>query len=354
MLLSPTNYTSNKILDRELRGQSYTPPTETHAALLTSTTGPRQNSHLYVLNDTFSVLSDDGLVHLYKVTTGGTSAAAQSTLYPGTPNEVIADGTATMTEQTAALKAGTALVEPAGGAYARFEIPSDLDEWLDTQGAGGGVVSSGTSRQTSNVNDVDWGGASGAAWGFVWGVALYDADAAGNALFYGPLGAAVTIGDGDTFLVGAGDLTLQFIGAFTTYLANQLIDWLLRGQARTAPTTTYLALIKTAGTAGAAGTEVTGGSYARPSIASSMANWLDTQGAGGGVASTGTSNQTETENAVAFATPTADWGSVVDAELYDAASAGNRLWWAPMNAAKTILTGEAVSFAAGSIIVKAR
>jgi hypothetical protein len=353
MLLSLSNYASNRIIDRELRGQSYTPPASHYFGLLTSTTGPRQNSHAYSLNDTLSLLAQDGLVHLYKVTTAGTSAAAQGTLYPGAADEVIADGTATMTEQTAALKAGT-LTEPSGSGYAREEVASTLANWLDTQGVGGGVASSGNSQTTSNVNAVSWGSASGGDWGFVWGIADWDNSSGGNLIAWGPLGTPLEVTDGDSFGVDAGQLQITIAGGMTSYLGNKILDWMWRGQARSAPANVYAAFMTATGTAGSAGTEVSGGAYARVAIACTLAAWEDTQNAGGAVASSGTTNETETEAATNWTTPTADWGTVTGMELYDASSGGNRLWWAPLITAKTILLGQTVSVAAGGIKVKVR
>jgi hypothetical protein len=354
-LLSLTHYGSNRIIDRELRGQAYSPPASHFFALLTSTTGERQSSHLYALDDTLHVLADDGLVHLYKVTTGGTSAAAQGALYPGAASEVISDGAAVMTEQTAALDAGTGQVEPVGSAYAREEVVSSLANWLDTAGTGGGVASSGNSQTISNVNPINWGAASGGDWGFVWGVADYDSSSGGNPIAWGPLSVAVEVSDGNTFAVDAGELSIYCAGAFTTYLGNKLLDWLWRGQVRTAPSSVYAALMTATGTAGSAGTEVAAvGGYARPAIACNAASWEDTQNAGGGVASSGTTDETETEADTTWPTPSADWGTVTAMELYDALSGGNRLWWSALNAAKTLLAGQPVVAAAGAIKVKVR
>jgi hypothetical protein len=353
MLLSLSNYASNRIIDRELRGQAYSPPASHYFALLTSTTGPRQNSHAYSLNDTLSLTADDGFVHLYKVTTAGTSAAAQSTLYPGAANEVISDGTATMTEQTSVLKAGSG-VEASGSAYAREEVVSSLANWLDTQGIGGGVASSGNSQTISNVNAISFGSASGGDWGFVWGIADYDASSGGNLIAWGPLTTPVEVTDGDSFGIDAGELSIYVAGAMTTYLANKLLDWMWRAQTRTAPANVYAAFMTATGTAGSAGTEVTGGAYARVAIACTLAAWEDTQNAGGAVASSGTTNETETEAATNWTTPTADWGTLTAMEIYDALTAGNRLWWAALDTAKTILSGQTVSVAAGGIKVKVR
>lgn len=194
--MSKTNYLENKLIDWLLRGQAFTPPATTYVGLLKSTRGPRANSTVYALNDTMSVVANDTKIHLYKCTTAGTSAAAQSTLYPGVDNEAITDGTAVFTEQASALEAGTALVEPSGGNYARVAVASSMANWAGTQSAGSTTASSGTSGTTSNNGAITFGAPSG-DWGFCWGLCLYDASTSGNALMLGPLTAAKTINGSD-------------------------------------------------------------------------------------------------------------------------------------------------------------
>lgn len=84
--------------------------------------------------------------------------------------------------------------------------------------------------------------------------------------------------------------------------------------------TAYVALFTTAPTddTGAGAVEVSGGSYAR--VATSSSTW--------NAASTGTDPTTITNAAaISFPTATANWGTVVAAALYDAATAGNLLAW---------------------------
>lgn len=191
-----SNYLENKLQDAYWRGQAFTMPATHYFGLLTSTHGPRANSTLYALNNTFSLVANDGRVHLYKCTTGGTTAAAQSTLYPGANNEAITDGTAVFTEQYDAIEAGTAAVEPSGGSYARVAVAASLANFAGTQGAGTTTASTGTSATTSNNNAITFP-APTADWKYVWGMATYDASSAGNFLTWAPLGAAKTINAGD-------------------------------------------------------------------------------------------------------------------------------------------------------------
>lgn len=138
--------------------------------------------------------------------------------------------------------------------------------------------------------------------------------------------------------------------ALSDYLENKLVDALMRGQTYTMPATTYVALATTAGSDVACGTEVSGGSYARVAVTSSLANWAGTQGAGTTVASTGTNGTTSNNAAITFPAPTANWGTVVEVCVFDAATSGNLLWRTSLTTSKTINNGDAApSFAAASL-----
>lgn len=202
-----TSYLANKLIDWLRRGQAYTPATANFSqGLLTSTRGPRANSTVYALNDTLSLTANDGKTHLYKVTTAGTSAAAQSTLYPGVGGEVITDGTAVMTEQLAAMRAGT-VVEASYAGYARANSAASMANWAGTQGAGTTVSSTGTGvPTTSNNNILTFGTTNTGTTAYVWATASFDATTGGNMLEIEPLTTVKTINNGDpapTFAAGA-------------------------------------------------------------------------------------------------------------------------------------------------------
>ena len=137
--------------------------------------------------------------------------------------------------------------------------------------------------------------------------------------------------------------------ALSDYLENKLIDHVFRGQAYTAPLIIYVALYTSACTDAAGGTEVTGGSYARPGLAASLVNWAGTQAAASVVASTGSSGTTSNNAAIAFVTPTAGWGLVTHIGLVDALTAGNPLVCTALTVSKTINSGDTVSFPAASL-----
>jgi hypothetical protein len=140
------------------------------------------------------------------------------------------------------------------------------------------------------------------------------------------------------------------MSALTDYTENKLIDWLLRGQAFTPPATVYIGLLTAAPSDSAAGTEVSGGSYARVAVTSSLANWAGTQSAGSTSASSGTGGTTSNNGTITFPAPTANWGVVTHIGIYDASSGGNLLISAALTTSKTINNGDsAPSFAAGSL-----
>lgn len=140
------------------------------------------------------------------------------------------------------------------------------------------------------------------------------------------------------------------MAAISDYLENKLVDWLLRAQAFTPPATVYIGLFTATPTDAGGGTEVTGGSYARVAVTSSLANWAGTQAAASTVASTGTSGTTSNNAAITFPAPTAAWGVVTSIGVYDAATAGNLLFYSALTASKTINSGDAApSFAAAAL-----
>jgi hypothetical protein len=138
-------------------------------------------------------------------------------------------------------------------------------------------------------------------------------------------------------------------GAMSDYLENKIIDALLRGQTYTMPATVYVTLATTSGSDSSCGTEVSGGSFARVAVTSSLTNWAGTQSAGSTVASTGTGGTTSNNVAITFPTPTANWGTVVEWCVMDASSGGNLLFRSALTLSKTINNGDAApSFGTGA------
>lgn len=120
--------------------------------------------------------------------------------------------------------------------------------------------------------------------------------------------------------------------AFTDYLENKVLDYVFSGGSFSQPGTKYLALYTVAPTDSSAGTEVTGGGYARQTVT------LTTSG-----------SDTTNSAAVEYPTATAGYGTVVAVAVLDASSGGNMLAYASLTASKTIATGDVFRVPAGDL-----
>lgn len=137
-------------------------------------------------------------------------------------------------------------------------------------------------------------------------------------------------------------------GALTDYAENKIVDAVLRAQPIGAPATWYVALYTVCPTDSTAGTEVTGGNYARVAVTAGLAQWAGTQSAGSTTASSGTGGTTSNNAVIAFPTPSATWNTVVCWGVTDAATAGNLWIYSALTGSKTINSGDSVSFGAGA------
>lgn len=130
------------------------------------------------------------------------------------------------------------------------------------------------------------------------------------------------------------------MSAMSDYLEGEVIKHIFRTGSFTKPTVLAVGLFTAAPSDSGGGTEVTGGSYARATLNPLDANWA-APSAGNGV----TSNSV----AINFATPTANWGLVTHFAVFDATTAGNLLFSGVLTTSKTINSGDAVNFPAGSL-----
>jgi hypothetical protein len=121
--------------------------------------------------------------------------------------------------------------------------------------------------------------------------------------------------------------------SFSNFLETEILDHVFAGAAYTAPSTKYLALF-TAVADGEAGsvTEVTGGGYARQTVA------FTTSG-----------NTTSNNAAVEYPTATANYGTVTHVGVYDASSSGNLMAYAALSSNKTIETGDVFRVPSGDL-----
>ena len=130
------------------------------------------------------------------------------------------------------------------------------------------------------------------------------------------------------------------MSAMTDYLEGEIIKHIFRTGSFTKPSVLAVGLFTAAPSDAGGGTEVTGGSYARATLNPLDANWAAPAG-GNGV--------TSNSSTITFTTPTANWGSVTHFAVFDAASAGNMLFWGSLTVSKTINSGDTVTFPAGSL-----
>jgi hypothetical protein len=144
-------------------------------------------------------------------------------------------------------------------------------------------------------------------------------------------------------------MPIAHAGALTDFAENKLIDALMRGQSLGAPATFYVGLDTASCTETGGGTEVSGGSYARVAVTSSLANWAGTQSSGSTSASSGTGGTTSNNGAISFPTPSAGWGTVLSVRVWDASTAGNAWICTALTTSKTINSGDTVSFPAASL-----
>jgi hypothetical protein len=114
-------------------------------------------------------------------------------------------------------------------------------------------------------------------------------------------------------------------------IENQLLDALVGTASYTVTTPIKLALVTANGTDSAAGTEVTGGSYARQTITFGAA-------ASGAISNNAVINFTGMPAA-----------TVVGIEIYDSNGSPKRLAYGALSANKTTTAGDTLQFAASSI-----
>ena len=124
------------------------------------------------------------------------------------------------------------------------------------------------------------------------------------------------------------------MSGFTDYLEDALLKHVFTNTAYTSPTTVYAALFTVAPSDTGGGTEVSGGAYARQSMAFSVS---------------GTGTLATNSAAVEYPTATADYGTVVAVGIFDASTSGNLLAYASLTANKTVASGDVFRFNAGDV-----
>ncbi len=124
------------------------------------------------------------------------------------------------------------------------------------------------------------------------------------------------------------------MSGFTDYLEDALLKHVFTNTAYTSPTTVYAALFTVAPSDTGGGTEVSGGAYARQSMAFSVS---------------GTGTLATNSAAVEYPTATANYGTVVAVGIFDASTSGNLLAYANLTTSKTVSSGDVFRFNAGDV-----
>lgn len=114
-------------------------------------------------------------------------------------------------------------------------------------------------------------------------------------------------------------------------IENQILDAIVGTASYSVTTPCKLALMTANGNDSTPGTEVTGGSYSRQTIAFNAA-------------SGGSSSNSATINFTGMPACT-----VVGVEIYDSAGTPKRLWYGSLSASKTVASGDTLQFGAGNI-----
>ena len=121
----------------------------------------------------------------------------------------------------------------------------------------------------------------------------------------------------------------------SNYLEDALINATLRATTFTSPAAVYVGLHTADPTDAGTGTEVSGGSYTRKAATFAAPS--------NGVSATSAD--------VTFDQATGSWGTITHIGIWDASSSGNLLYHTPLDASKTIETGDIFKIASGNLTV---
>jgi hypothetical protein len=122
------------------------------------------------------------------------------------------------------------------------------------------------------------------------------------------------------------------VSAFSNYLENKVMLHVFGGSAYTAPATLYLALYTVAPDDTGGGTECSGTSYARQTVAFTVTN-----------------DTASNTSAVEFPTAGSSWGTIVAVGILDQSTSGNLLAYGNLTASKTIASGDVFRVPAGDL-----
>lgn len=120
--------------------------------------------------------------------------------------------------------------------------------------------------------------------------------------------------------------------SLTNTFETTVLTWLLTTSSATRPTAWYVGLFTDDPGESGAGTEVSGGSYARTAVTFTVSG--DTASNSG---------------AVEFPAASGSWGTITHIGVMDAATSGNMIVHAALTASKTIASGDVFRIPAGDL-----
>jgi len=120
--------------------------------------------------------------------------------------------------------------------------------------------------------------------------------------------------------------------SFSNEFETRVLNYVFTTSSVTRPTAWHVALYTAAPNDSGGGTEVTGGAYARQSVAFSVSG-----------------NTATNSGAVEYPTATASYGTVSHVGVFDAATGGNLIAYAALSASKAIDTGDVFRVPAGDL-----
>ena len=120
--------------------------------------------------------------------------------------------------------------------------------------------------------------------------------------------------------------------SFSNEFETRVLNYVFTTSSVTRPTAWHVALYTAAPSDSGGGTEVSGGAYARQSVAFSVSG-----------------NTATNSGAVEYPTATASYGTVSHVGVFDAATGGNLIAYAALSASKAIDTGDVFRVPAGDL-----
>lgn len=179
-----------------------------------------------------------------------------------------------------------------------------------------------------------------AAIGTITHVSAWDAFSNGNMLWYSSaMISSIVTAVGKQPTIAAGGLVISMSGEVSTYAANKWLDLQFRAQPLSSPGTSLYASLHTADPGLNGASEVSGNAYARVQVSA----WNSPN-----------DGATANTNDFTFATPTpSNWGTITHAGIWDAASGGNFLITANLDASFVTGTFYAPDVMAGDLDVVA-